>query len=50
MPGSRDSPLSPRQEAFRRSYVYFPNAASFRAARRPTGRHQRRGTGDDDKC
>jgi hypothetical protein len=31
MPATRDVPLSPRQDAFRQSYVYFPNAASCRA-------------------
>ncbi len=28
MPFSRDRPLSPRQETFCHSYVYFPNAAN----------------------
>ena len=35
MPATRDRSLSPRQEAFRH---YIPDAASCRAARRPTGR------------
>ena len=35
MPAPRDRPLSPRQQKFRPSYVYFPNAATAAGAGEP---------------